>query len=250
MNIQTFGSNCAPPILLIHGMLTPLSTFHTILSHLSERFYVIAPVLSGHDGDLSEHFESAEQQAGTISSFLKTHGISDLHAVIGFSLGGVIAFTFWQSWDGKIERLILDGAPLCGYSKLLTRIMTANYLSIIRRSRLRDDKTRANFEKHFLPARFWEEYLLIADTITERSVYNILQTTAVDRLQEPLRTCDTAVIYLHGTTINEFASRRSAARLKALCPQAQAICFKGEAHCYKAIFAPQDWLQVVSDFLD
>lgn len=250
MIINTYGRATQPTILLLHGMLTPLAVFEPIIQHLSQGYFVIAPILDGHDGHPEITFESAEQQAETIISYLKAEGISHLHAAIGFSLGGVVAFAIWQSWTGKLDRLLLDGAPLSGYGRLLAHIMTDNYLSIVTSSRKRDSKTRRNFEKHFLPRVFWHDYLVIADSISSASVRNMINTTAVNRLKLPLKNDGTVVTFLHGTAINELVSRRSAKRLQALCPQTRVHCFRGDAHCRKAIFEPQKWIDAAVEYLD
>ena len=54
---------------------------------------------------------------------------------------------------------------------------------------------------------------------------------------------------MHGTKGNEILSKKSARLMKKYYPETKVICFKGDLHCYKAIYEPEKWLQVVDTFL-
>jgi len=36
---------------------------------------------------------------------------------------------------------------------------------------------------------------------------------------------------------------------KKYYPETEVVRFKGEAHCYKLIYQPEKWIEVVKDFL-
>ena len=58
------------------------------------------------------------------------------------------------------------------------------------------------------------------------------------------------ILYIHGTKMNESWSKKSARQLKKYYPKADIICCKGHAHCYKAIYEPKKWIELVENFLD
>lgn len=37
--------------------------------------------------------------------------------------------------------------------------------------------------------------------------------------------------------------------MKKFYPETEVVCFKGDSHCYKAIYTPEKWIDVVRDFL-
>lgn len=68
-------------------------------------------------------------------------------------------------------------------------------------------------------------------------------------LCESLDLSDTKLLYLHGTKMNEYLSKKSAKKLSKLYPEATVVCFKGDAHCQCAIYEPDDFAKIILDFI-
>lgn len=243
MRFYEYGDPAYPAVVLIHGMLTPYTIWRPILPALSKHYRVIVPALGGHDGDPSGEFVSAEAEADTIAAYLHAHECGVVHAVIGLSLGGVIAFCLWRSGSVDIAHLLLDGAPLAGFGTLLREGMTANYLSIVKKSKERDAKTLENFKKQFLPAQYLDDYLAFIDTMSPASVKAAVAAASVDRLKETLPDTATRLHYFHGTKINEHSSQKTARRLSSLYSAVDIHCFDGKAHGELLIYEPRRWME-------
>ncbi len=250
MNFHTFGDPQKPAMLLIHGVLTPWQTLEEISRHFSARYHVIIPALDAHEEERATEFVSIASQAEKIEEYITDNLDGSVYAVVGFSMGGVIAALLWKNGVICMERLILDGAPLTGYPSIAARVMTSNYLSIIRGSKSRDPKTIENFKKYFLPERFLDSYLKIADNMSESSVSNMVGSIGeTDFFVSPLPEDGIDVLFIHGTKGNEIISKASAKKLKKLYPKIEVRCFKGYAHCQAAIFSPQEWIAAAEEFL-
>ncbi len=248
MRFHTFGRRQQPVMLLIHGMLTPWQIWETQISHFQNRFYVIAAALDAHTEEEQSDFVSLEQQAAGIASYLRDAEISDVHTVCGISLGGAIAYTLWEKQVIPIRNLVLDGAPLVSIPKFARWWMTQNYLRIIRNSHKRDKRTIAAFKRDFLPERYLESYLKIADLMTEESIRNIMASLWSCRIRSDVRS-DTGILFIHGTRSNEIISKKAAMLLKKYYPETTVICFDGDLHCEKAIYQPEHWIETIENWM-
>lgn len=244
MHIHEYGDDRKPILVLIHGMLVPHTVFDEHVARLRERYHVLVPVLDGHDGNSVNDFTTAEQQAARILEHIRAAGYTSIFAVCGISLGGVIAYELWKASTLPIRHLILDGAPLGGSPKWLAAIMRRNYLRIVERSKARDPKTLQDFSQHFLPERFLEDYLLIADTISSESVRAIVAAVSVDRVRL-VTPKDTRVLFMYGDGMSEWLSRRSARRLKKQFPAAELHRMRGQGHCHMLVHDPMAWCNIV-----
>lgn len=100
--------------------------------------------------------------------------INTIDVLCGLSLGGVIAREIWKNQKLGVRNLVLDGAPLIAFPKIMESIMTNSYLNIIHKSKVRDRKTLESFKREFLPERYLESYLKIADNMSDESIKNII----------------------------------------------------------------------------
>jgi len=164
------------------------------------------------------------------------------------SLGGKIAHEIWKSNKLTVRNLIMDGAPLVACPKFAIRIMIKNYKDIIHKSKKRDAKVIKNFKKHFLPEKYLNSYLKMADHFTDQSIENIVNTVFAGGKIEGVDS-RSRILFIHGTKANEILSKESAKRMKKAYPMTRVVCFRGDAHCYKAIYQPEKWIEVVKDFL-
>ena len=249
MHIHKFVDGNKPIMVFIHGFLTPWQVWTTQIEMLKEKYDIYAVALNAHTEDVASEFISVASEAREIVQYFKSNSINTLDVLCGISLGGKISHEIWKNGELNIRCLVLDGAPLVKCPRIAVGIMMKNYLNIIRRSKQREAKTIENFKRYFLPEKYLESYLKIADKMTDSSVKNIVNTVFSGG---DLKCADkkSKILFIHGTRGNEWLSKRSAKLMKKYCPETNVICFKGDAHCYKAIYEPEKWVQAVSDFLD
>ena len=126
--------------------------------------------------------------------------------------------------------------------------MTKNYINLIHKSKKRDPKVIASFKKNFLPEKYLNSYLKIADFMSDTSMANIVKAADTGNL------CTTVdnkskILFLHGTKGNEILSKSVGKLIKKAYPETEVVCFKGDIHCYKAIYEPEKWVAVVKEFI-
>lgn len=248
MRFHTFGDIGAPVIVLIHGVLTPWQIWEHQIAHFKEHFRVIVVSLDAHEEEAASEFVSVQDEAEKIENYIIDGCGGKVFAVCGLSMGGVIAHQLWANRAIGIERLVMDGAPLKPMPKLMIKIMTGNYLKIIASSKQREPKTLEAFKRDFLPERFLDSFLKIADNMSESSVRNMVASACSNALRTDLNH-DTKLLYIHGTKGNETVSRKVGKLVKKHYPAARVICFDGYKHCEAAIYQPEKWLMYVDEFL-
>lgn len=249
MKFHTFGSKDAPKMILIHGVLTPWQIWNKQIEHFSKNYYVIVVALNAHVEEEVSEFVSIEKEAECIEAYCIENYSNEVFAVCGLSMGGTIAHILWKNQKIRIRYLILDGAPLISCGKMMKNIMIKSYIDIIRKSKARDSQTIQACKRDFLPEKYLDSYLHIADKMSENSIINMVTSISNSTLDSNIAPNETKIIYIHGTKANELLSKLSAKRLKKFYPETNVVYCKGYAHCCKAIYEPAEWIQIVDDFL-
>ncbi len=248
MQFHTFGNQQNPVMLLIHGVLTPWQIWETQIAHFQQNYYVIAAALDAHTEEQPSDFHSIPQEAAAIEAYLNDRHMTDVDTVCGISMGGVIAYHLWKNQKLRITHLVLDGAPLIPVPKFASLVMLKNYQRIIRKSKERDPATLKAFARDFLPERYLEQYLKIADFMTDASMCNIITSVFQSSFRTDVVT-DTRILFVHGTKGNEILSKRSAQKMKRHYPKTEIICFERCKHCEYAIYQPEKWIHTVETWM-
>ena len=106
--------------------------------------------------------------------------------------------------------------------KFAVRIMISNYKSIIHRSKRREAKVIENYKRYFLPEKYLESYLKIADRMSDASIENMVNSVfAGGELKAPVN--KSRILFIHGTEANEVLSKKSA-RLMKKYYRKQGLC--------------------------
>lgn len=249
MIFHTFGKENGKKVMFLHGMLTPWQIWEDAISAFEKDCYVIVPELDAHTEEEKTAFESVEKETERIADYIRKECGGKLYLLAGLSMGGRIAATVAGESDLHIENLVLDGAPLGKMPRFLIRVMENNYKSIIRKSKARDPKVLQSAEKGFLPKRYHEDYLKIADRMEEDSIRNILHSVFNDYQFQELKSVD-RILFLHGTKGNEMISRKAAIKMKEFNPQTVIRVYDGYLHAQLACFESEKWVKDVKDFLE
>ena len=248
MNFYEFGDENNPIMVLIHGVIQPWDSMMEQIEYFRVDYHIYAVEWDGHTQNQPTEFKSLEAEAKEIEEFFFRKDINQLDVLCGFSMGGAVAHVVWKNQRLKVRNLIMDGAPLVPYPKMMDTFMTKNYLDIIHKSKARDAKTLENFEKNFLPKKYLDSYLKLADNMSDESLRNIVHSASTSALYTIIRN-DSRILYIHGTKMNEMYSKKSAKLLKKAYPEAKVICYNGKAHLECAIFEPEVWCKDVRAFL-
>lgn len=248
MLVHEFVDENKPIMVFVHGVLTPWQVWTPQIASFSEYYNIYVIALNAHTEEMASEFVSVLAEAEEIVQYFMAKNIDTIDVLCGISLGGKIAHEIWRGGKLNIHNLIMDGAPLVACPKFAIKIMIKNYKDIIHKSKVRDAKVIENFKKYFLPEKYLDSYLKIADLITDKSIENIVNSAFAGGKIEGVNN-QSRILFIHGTTGNEVLSKKAAKLMKKYYPMTEVVCFKGDAHCYKAIYQPEKWISVVKDFL-
>ena len=96
-----------PAVVLLHGIVGSLDTWHDTIGALADTHTVIAPDLRGHGGSAGPPGDySLGAHASGLRDLLDALAI-DRATVVGHSLGGGIAMQFGYQHPERLERLVL-----------------------------------------------------------------------------------------------------------------------------------------------
>ena len=248
MVFHTYGNKENKAVVLIHGMLTPYQIWNKTIEEFADSHYVIVPELDGHTEDETSEFKSVEDEARKITDYLTKELNGEVYLLAGISMGGRIASEVAKNTGLRIENLVIDGAPLMKVNGILKSIMRNNYKAILKKSKARDPKVKASFEKNFLPGEYWNEFLKIADNMSIETVDNI-----IDSLFRPFEFIkypdDMKILFMHGTKGNESVSKKGALKMKELNPKMEIRSFDGLAHAELLCFKQEQWNRELREYL-
>lgn len=248
MLVHQFINENKPNMVFIHGVLTPWQIWTPQIEAFKESYNIYVFALNAHTEEVKSEFISLDEEVCEIVQYFKMKNIEEIEVLCGLSLGGKIAFEVWKRGKLNIHNLVLDGAPLVSCPKFAVNVMIKNYKNIIRKSKERDSKVIENFKKYFLPEKYLESYLKIADFISDTSIENIVKSAFVGGKIDGVES-QSRILFIHGTRGNEVLSKKSAKLVKKYYPKTEVLCFKGDTHCYKAIYKPDEWINVLKGFL-
>ena len=249
MRFLEFGQETKKIIMLIHGMQMPWQMMMPQIEYFKEDYFVIVPILHGHDTEEKSTFLSIEQTAKEIEDYCIDTKKPLIHAVCGVSMGGAIATALWENTTLIIEKLLLDGAPLVPQNNLLTSIITKNYLKLTHKTQKRDNKTLEMCEKNYMPKQFMPDFIKIIDIMNDETIINCCESVGHMKLNTHLQTTNMQIVYYHGTTINEMLSKKSSKLIKKFYPEIKIYSLKGYGHCEMVFLRNQEFTQKIKNLL-
>jgi pimeloyl-ACP methyl ester carboxylesterase len=99
-----------PPLILLHGLGTSSETWGPTIQALAERFTVVAPDLAGHGKSSGKPLRGSVEPLVQALDDLCEHVGLETAAVVGHSLGGLVAIRFALKHPNRVTHLVLVDA--------------------------------------------------------------------------------------------------------------------------------------------
>ena len=110
ISIQESGGPEAPPVMLLHALGDTANDWGTVAAALAPDFRVFAVDLRGHGGSGRPGRYSFELMRDDVVAVLEALNIRDV-ALVGHSMGGVVAYLIALAQPGRVSRLVIEDAP-------------------------------------------------------------------------------------------------------------------------------------------
>ncbi len=244
MEIKTFGHIQNKKMLLIHGFESPYQIWEPYIEAFQNDYYIIVPILPGHNPKKEDSFISFEKCAKEIEDFLNGEIVEVCYAM---SMGGVLGCILWQNNILHIKHLILESSPLVSYNNLMNTLLTKQYLMITKLAQKRNPIVVKQATQSMVTKEYLDVFLELLDYISDQTIIDYLN--AVCHYKLPIDNSSIQLTYLHGTKIAEFYAFKTAKYLKKHYPHANIISLKGKAHCEDALLNPLKHIQLLKQTL-
>lgn len=238
MEILEFGNKEKDKIILIHGFETPYQIWEKYIEHYKNNYHIIVPILQGHNPNMKEDFNSFEESAKDIEDYIISRYGNNVFAIYGMSMGGVLTSQIWQNKKLYIDKVILESSPLISYNKLMTLMMTKQYLMLIHKTQARDKRVITQAVNSIIPKDKLDVFLAMMDNMSDTTITNYIRQIGRYKLPSNIDTPNTEVYYYYGTKINELLAKKTAEYIRRNYPNSKIKCFQGKGHCEDSLLNP------------
>ena len=195
MKICTYGNKNNEKILLIHPMFTNEEFFKECVNKLKDKYFLIVPTLSGHYENST--YISMENEEVEINNFLENNNINKLKLVIGFSLGGNIAYDFFCKNLNKVEKVIIDSSPIFKFPKCVKSYFYKKYKKCL--LNIKENKVNIVDELNKYFHGMGESQKDITPLVTIDSLSNLIESCYNVNLYKLDKETQERITFLYGT---------------------------------------------------
>lgn len=254
MRVLEYGKEHEKTLLFLPCTAEPEWVFADSVGLLSQDYHVMQIVYDGH-GETGEDFISVETTVDEVTDWLQQHGITNLEAAYGCSLGGACLTRLLALDEIPVGQAIIDGGITPYQMPYLLRRL---HLAVDVLSFKLAANNRKVLEAAFPPERFTlpghdsvKEYDAIAaylKTYSDRTIRNIFWSGNNYALPETPAACSTKIAYWYGA--DEKKDRKYNIRfIRRYFPQIQLCEFPNMAHAELVMIHPEEFYRRIMEFL-
>ena len=117
MKVYEYGTENKRTLLMFQSSAEPYWVFVAAAQAMAKDFHVFLAAAEGHNPEEDSTFISVEKYADDAAAYLKAHGVTELDALYGISMGGATAMRFLASQALPVKKAILFcGLPMTCHS--------------------------------------------------------------------------------------------------------------------------------------
>lgn len=239
MKFETVGNPDGSKVLLIHAMFMTPECFSVLIQYLKEDYFIIMPILDGHDFKEGSEFLSVYDEADKIIAYLQENNIKKLDFIMGISLGAIIALEVYRRNAVNVNRIYSDGGPFFNFGTLLQEIAAKKFWNICIEVRQNPEKAARTIDKLF--QGLGNVMSEVCKSITEQNVKNLARACYSYKLPELNEAEQKSVAFLYGT---KEPARFCIPRLKKY-KNCRIIKKSGYSHCSYLLAHPGEYAEML-----
>ncbi len=245
MDFKTFGNQKNPSLLLLHGLAMTWKSFDEIVPLLMDDYFLVIPVLDGHNPDNRSNFQTVQEEAEKIEKKVVDDFDRHLSGVLGFSLGGTIAIELLTRNKIQMDRVILDGA--CASTPgSLSRPYASMWISML--SKFTDGKNISSFLKKVTGSGDVEAlYNMLFFNLSEKTITNACKAAFEYEISPYVGQSKAQVTFWHGQ--REPYPAKTAKKMKEYLPAMRIRIFGNLGHGELFSRFPQRYVVEIRNFL-
>lgn len=249
MQFKEFGNKNNKAIILIHGNGISWRMWQPQINAFSKDYFVIVPVLDGHDIENNSTFTTVEKAATDIIDYvIQTYG-KQVFAICGASLGATIATDILAQNRLEIDKAIIDAGPVVPMNPFLLNL-SVNY----RISQAHSMKKGSRLLKYLLSRTFYPPEMVadvfrIGANMTDESCRNVHLSVFRYTLPPSIADTQTAIAYWYGSK-EALLGKKYAKRMLSIVPSVKIKIFKGLDHGELCIGNPELYINEMTEFFN
>lgn len=242
MRFLNFGNINNKAIILIHGYGISWKMWQTHIDLLKNDYYVIVPILLGHDLNNNTTFTTVQHCASKIADYVLDSYGKQVYAICGASLGGTIAIDILVQNKLKVIHAIIDCGPVVKMNKIIL-----SYVIKARLKQISKIKKNPKYIKKLLSKTFYSDILIdeiikIGQNMSKKSCENVHLSVFNYYLPKSFANCKTHITYCYGSK-EWFWGKKYTKAILALKPTVHIKVFTGKNHCEMCILNSNLYLQ-------
>lgn len=248
MRFLEFGNKNNKAIILIHGYDISWKMWMPQIDVFSKDYFVLVPVLDGHDTkNSSSTFTTIEKAATDIIDYaIQTYG-EHIFAICGASLGATIGINILAQNRLKVNKAIIDCGPVVPMNKFILNFCTRIRLNQIHHMKKGSKHIYDAFSRSYYPTEMVDEIIRVGANMTDESCRNVHESVYGYSLPTSIAAIKTDIAYWYGSKEKRFGKKYAKAIL-ALLPHAKIKVFEGYNHGELCIGNPTLYIKEATKF--
>lgn len=249
MQFKEFGNKQHQAIILIHGYGISWRMWQPQIKAFSNDYFVIVPVLDGHDTENNSTFTTVEKAAADIIDYvLQTYG-NQVFAICGVSLGATIAIDILAQNRLEINKAIIDAGPIVPMNQFLLNVSVNYRISQAHHMKKGSRLLKYLLSRTFYPPEMIADVFRIGANMSDESCRNAHRSVFRYTLPPSIADTQTAIAYWYGSK-EAWLGKKYAKCILSIVPRAKIKVFKGFDHGELCIGNPDLYITEVTEFLN
>jgi pimeloyl-ACP methyl ester carboxylesterase len=212
-------------------------------------YFVIVPILDGHDTENSSTFTTVEKAATDIIDYVTQIYGEHIFAICGASLGGTIGIEVLAQDRLKVDKAIIDGGPVVPMNKLLLSFSIKMRIKQAHRMKKGSKLVYYMLSHTYFPKELVEEIMRVGSNMKDESCRNAHLSVFRYSLPASIANVKTYITYWYGSKEARFGKKYAKAILKVL-PNTKIKVFKGFEHGELCIGNPKLYTKHATEFFE
>lgn len=254
MKFHEFGDKNNKSILLIHGGGNAWWNYLRQAKALCKDYHVILPTLDGHGEEYNEKYISTNDSAKKLIEYIDKNCNGHLFLLCGVSLGGQIVIEMLSLRKDITQKAIIDGS-ICYPQPVMEKICIATVHCLggimFGKSACKLQMLLLRMSKKMRFTKEIENYYIKDMPLVKKSTLCSMYHTYMGEytIRNDISKTNAQIMYWYGSKEMKCV-KKSAQLLKELVPSCKIYEAKGYNHGYLAVYLPDEWLNIVKNFLN
>jgi len=246
MLFKHFGNKSNPTLVLLHGGGLSWWIWQRPIAQLISDYYIIAPIIDGHDIDGNE-FISISDSSDHLIAYIEETCSGSVFAIGGFSLGAQIVLDVLGKQPKIAKYAIIESAltePMGLGAGMILPMVSLSYGLIQQRW-----FAKLQAAQMFIPEEYFDTYFVSTKNISKNSLINITRSNGAFRLAPSLTACQAKALILVGSKEPKVMVTSANQIAKAL-PNATLAVLDGFHHGELCIKHPKIYVDRIKRWLN